>query len=61
MLWPFLLTVMWALGLAAVLGPLAVRGYRAAAESHTDTLPSADPRRRVCLLRPCFTPMAKVS
>ena len=32
-LWPLLLTVMWALGLAAVLGPLAVRGYRAAAES----------------------------
>lgn len=32
-LWPLLLTVIWALGLAAVLGPLAVRGYRAAAES----------------------------
>ncbi len=32
-LWPLLLTVMWVLGLAAVLGPLAVRGYRAAAES----------------------------
>ena len=32
-LWPLLLTVMWALGLAAVLGPLAVRGYRAAAET----------------------------
>ena len=32
-LWPLLLTVMWVLGLAAVLGPLAVRGYRAAAEA----------------------------
>jgi ABC-2 type transport system permease protein len=32
-LWPLLVTVAWALGLAAVLGPLAVRGYRAAAES----------------------------
>ncbi len=32
-LWPLVLTIMWALGLAAVLGPLAVRGYRAAAES----------------------------
>jgi ABC-2 type transport system permease protein len=32
-LWPLLLTVMWALGLAAIVGPLAVRGYRAAAES----------------------------
>lgn len=32
-LWPLLLTVVWALGLAAVIGPLAVRGYRAAAES----------------------------
>jgi ABC-2 type transport system permease protein len=31
-LWPLLLAVMWALGLAAVLAPLAVRGYRAAAE-----------------------------
>ena len=31
--WPLLLTVVWAVGLAAVLGPLAVRGYRAAAES----------------------------
>jgi ABC-2 type transport system permease protein len=30
---PLLLTFMWALGLAAVVGPLAVRGYRAAAES----------------------------
>ncbi|OBI20015.1 hypothetical protein A5712_18590 [Mycobacterium sp. E2327] len=32
-LWPLLLTVIWAVGLAAVLVPLAVRGYRAAAES----------------------------
>jgi ABC-2 type transport system permease protein len=32
-LWPLLLGFLWALGLAAVLGPLAVRGYRAAAES----------------------------
>jgi ABC-2 type transport system permease protein len=32
-LWPLMLTVMWVLGLAAVLGPLAVRGYRVAAES----------------------------
>ncbi|MGO9098034.1 MAG: ABC transporter permease [Mycobacterium sp.] len=32
-LWPFLLTVTWALGLAAVIGPLAIRGYRVAAES----------------------------
>jgi ABC-2 type transport system permease protein len=32
-LWPLLLTVIWAIGLAAVLGPLAVRGYRTAAES----------------------------
>jgi ABC-2 type transport system permease protein len=32
-LWPLLLSFMWALGLAAVVGPLAVRGYRAAAES----------------------------
>ena len=31
-LWPLLLTFGWALGLAAVVGPLAVRGYRAAAE-----------------------------
>jgi ABC-2 type transport system permease protein len=30
---PILLTVQWAVGLAAVVGPLAVRGYRAAAES----------------------------
>jgi ABC-2 type transport system permease protein len=32
-LWPLLLTCMWALGLTAVIGPLAVRGYRAAAEN----------------------------
>jgi len=32
-LFPLMLTVVWALGLAAVVGPLAVRGYRAAAES----------------------------
>jgi ABC-2 type transport system permease protein len=32
-LWPLLVTLVWCLGLAAVLGPLAVRGYRAAAES----------------------------
>lgn len=32
-LWPLLVTAIWALGLAAVLRPLAVRGYRAAAES----------------------------
>jgi ABC-2 type transport system permease protein len=32
-LWPLLLSVGWALGLAAVVGPLAVRGYRSAAES----------------------------
>jgi ABC-2 type transport system permease protein len=32
-LWPLLLTSVWALGLGAVVGPLAVRGYRAAAES----------------------------
>ncbi|OBG36921.1 ABC transporter permease [Mycobacterium sp. E3198] len=31
--WPLLLTVVWVLGLGAVIGPLAVRGYRAAAES----------------------------
>ncbi|HEY9306123.1 MAG TPA: ABC transporter permease [Mycobacterium sp.] len=30
---PLLLSVAWALGLAAVVGPLAVRGYRAAAEA----------------------------
>lgn len=32
-LWPLLLSLMWVIGLAAVLGPLAVRGYRTAAES----------------------------
>jgi ABC-2 type transport system permease protein len=32
-LWPVLLSLLWALGLAAVVGPLAVRGYRAAAET----------------------------
>ena len=32
-LWPLLLSVAWALGLTVVIGPLAVRGYRAAAES----------------------------
>jgi len=32
-LWPLLLSLVWALGLGAVVGPLAVRGYRAAAES----------------------------
>ena len=32
-LWPLLLSLGWAVGLAAVVGPLAVRGYRAAAES----------------------------
>ncbi|WP_197283643.1 ABC transporter permease [Mycobacterium sp. Marseille-P9652] len=32
-LWPLLLSAMWAVGLAAALGPLAVRGYRAAAEN----------------------------
>ncbi len=32
-LWPLLVSFAWALGLAAVVGPLAVRGYRAAAES----------------------------
>jgi ABC-2 type transport system permease protein len=32
-LWPLLLSSMWALGLAAVVGPLAVHSYRAAAES----------------------------
>jgi ABC-2 type transport system permease protein len=31
--WPLLLSVGWAVGLFAVVGPLAVRGYRAAAES----------------------------
>jgi ABC-2 type transport system permease protein len=33
LLWPILLTFQWAVGLAAVVGPLAVRGYRTAAES----------------------------
>jgi len=32
-LWPLLMSLVWALGLGAVVGPLAVRGYRAAAES----------------------------
>ena len=32
-LWPLLLTLIWALGLAAVVGPLAISGYRAAATS----------------------------
>lgn len=32
-LWPLLLTIVWGVGLAAVFGPLAVRGYRAAAEA----------------------------
>jgi ABC-2 type transport system permease protein len=32
-LWPLLLSLIWAVGLAAVLGPLAVRGYRVAAET----------------------------
>lgn len=32
-LWPLLLTVTWTLGLAALFGPLAVRGYRAAAQA----------------------------
>jgi ABC-2 type transport system permease protein len=32
-LWPLLLSLLWTLGLAAVVGPLAVRGYRAAAET----------------------------
>lgn len=32
-LWPLLLTVFWALGIAAVVGPLAVRGFRTAAAS----------------------------
>jgi ABC-2 type transport system permease protein len=30
--WPLLMTFAWILGLATVFGPLAVRGYRAAAE-----------------------------
>jgi ABC-2 type transport system permease protein len=32
-LWPLSLTAIWLLGLTAVLAPLAVRGYRAAAEA----------------------------
>ena len=32
-LWPFLQTLAWTVGLVAVFGPLAVRGYRAAAEA----------------------------
>jgi ABC-2 type transport system permease protein len=32
-LWPLLQSVAWVLGLIAVFGPLAVRGYRVAAES----------------------------
>lgn len=31
--WPLLLTLIWAVALIAVIGPLAVRGYRAAAEA----------------------------
>ena len=31
--WPLLITLAWTLGAAALIGPLAVRGYRAAAES----------------------------
>jgi ABC-2 type transport system permease protein len=31
--WPLMLTFAWVVGLAAVFGPLAVRGYRAAAEA----------------------------
>jgi ABC-2 type transport system permease protein len=31
-LWPLLVSVIWLLGLGALVGPLAVRGYRAAAE-----------------------------
>jgi ABC-2 type transport system permease protein len=30
--WPLLMSLVWAVGLGAVVGPLAVRGYRAAAE-----------------------------
>lgn len=33
LLWPFLLSSMWAIGLAAVFAPLAISGYRAAAAS----------------------------
>lgn len=32
-LWPVLQSVGWVVGLVAVFGPMAVRGYRAAAES----------------------------
>jgi ABC-2 type transport system permease protein len=32
-LWPVLQSIAWAVGLVAVFGPMAVRGYRAAAES----------------------------
>lgn len=32
-LWPLLLCLIWVLGLGAIVGPLAVRGYRVAAES----------------------------
>jgi ABC-2 type transport system permease protein len=32
-LWPLLVTCVWLLGLTAVVGPLAVRGYRTAAEA----------------------------
>lgn len=32
-LWPLTLTFLWVLGFAAVFGPLAIRNYRAAAES----------------------------
>ena len=31
-LWPLLLTFTWVIGAAAVIGPLAVRGYRFAAQ-----------------------------
>jgi ABC-2 type transport system permease protein len=34
-LWPLLLTLIWSVGLAAVIGPLVVSGYRAAATSGT--------------------------
>ena len=34
-LWPLLQAVAWVLGLIVVFGPLAVRGYRVAAESGT--------------------------
>jgi len=32
-LWPVLQSVAWVVGLVAVFGPMAVRGYRIAAES----------------------------